>query len=62
MTNFIFKCPVTGLNVQHSDEAAEQSVFLAISCKACGGTHVVRREVDNATSGLAETDCVDGDN
>jgi len=46
--NFVFKCPRTGMNVQHSlDERlrAEQpeSVYEAVVCKACTGLHFINR-------------------
>jgi hypothetical protein len=38
MANFIFKCPVTGFNVQHElddDPDVSESEYQAIACLAC---------------------------
>jgi hypothetical protein len=47
-SNFVFRCPRTGMNVQHSLEdklTAEQteSVYEAVVCKACTGLHFINR-------------------
>ena len=47
-SNFVFKCPRTGMNVQHSlDEklTAEQpeSIYEAVICKACTRLHFINR-------------------
>jgi len=46
--NFIFRCPVTGLNVQGTQlgTEAEQGPYTTQKCLACGGVHLV-----NAHSG-----------
>ena len=42
MRNFIFRCPVSGLRVQGSDTGTESAPqYVAESCLACGGVHVV---------------------
>jgi hypothetical protein len=42
MRNFIFRCPVSGLSVQGSDTGTESAPhYVAESCLACGGVHVV---------------------
>jgi hypothetical protein len=48
MGNLIFKCPRTGMNVQHwlADEAAPdqaQCSFETVICQACGGIHFIGR-------------------
>jgi hypothetical protein len=47
-SNFVFKCPRTGLNVQHSlDETKKpgdsDSTYEAVVCKACTGLHFINR-------------------
>jgi hypothetical protein len=47
-SNFVFKCPRTGLNVQHSlDETKtpgdSDSTYEAVVCKACTGLHFINR-------------------
>jgi hypothetical protein len=47
-SNVVFKCPRTGMNVQHSLEkkaTAENSdsVYEAVVCKACTGLHFINR-------------------
>lgn len=46
-SNFVFKCPRTGLNVQHSlDEKTpgdSDSTYEAVVCKACTGLHFINR-------------------
>jgi hypothetical protein len=46
--NFIFRCPVTGLNVQGTKLATDpgEGPYTAQKCLACGGVHLV-----NAQSG-----------
>jgi hypothetical protein len=40
--HFIFRCPVTGLNVQGSVVTSEtEAHYIAHTCLACGGTHLV---------------------
>ena len=40
--HFIFRCPVTGLNVQGSLVTSEtEAHYVAHTCLACGGTHLV---------------------
>jgi hypothetical protein len=46
--HFVFKCPRTGLNVQHSlDENRKpgdsDSTYEAVVCKACTGLHFIDR-------------------
>jgi hypothetical protein len=46
--NVVFKCPRTGMNVQHSLDqkpAAENSdgTYEAVVCKACTGLHFINR-------------------
>jgi hypothetical protein len=46
--NVVFKCPRTGMNVQHSLDqklAAENSAstYEAVVCKACAGLHFINR-------------------
>jgi hypothetical protein len=47
MANVIFKCPRTGMNVQHwLDEPAPDDPhcsFETVICKACGGIHFLNR-------------------
>jgi hypothetical protein len=45
---FIFRCPATGLNVQHIfDEATtgreDHRAYVGVRCLACSGIHLVRR-------------------
>jgi hypothetical protein len=47
-SHFVFKCPRTGLNVQHSlDESRtpgdSDSTYEAVLCKACTGLHFINR-------------------
>jgi len=40
--HFIFRCPVTGLNVQGSVASSEtEAHYIAHACPACGGMHIV---------------------
>lgn len=43
MRNFIYRCPTTGLNVQGSvaDEDRRGHGYVAQTCLACSGIHVV---------------------
>ena len=46
--NVVFKCPRTGLNVQHAFDlrsAAKRSedTYEAVVCKACTGLHFINR-------------------
>ncbi|MGZ5876379.1 MAG: hypothetical protein ACXWKP_30305 [Bradyrhizobium sp.] len=47
MGNIIFKCPQTGLNVQHWLDDAEpedpSSAYETVVCKACSRLHFVNR-------------------
>jgi hypothetical protein len=47
-SNVIYKCPRTGMNVQHAlDEKAmaerADSIYEAVVCKACAGLHFINR-------------------
>ena len=47
-SNFVFRCPRTGMNVQHSlDEklttVQPESIYEAVVCKACTGLHFINR-------------------
>jgi hypothetical protein len=43
LRNFVYRCPATGLNVQGSvaDEEHRGRRYVAQSCLACNGVHVV---------------------
>ena len=44
MATFVYRCPLTGLNVQGwiaSDAAESSDVFEALQCLACGVRHLV---------------------
>jgi hypothetical protein len=48
MANIIFKCPRTGMNVQHwlADESAEDdstSSYETVICQACSRLHFINR-------------------
>jgi len=46
MANFVFKCPVTGFNVQHNwdnDPDVSENEYEAIACPACTRIHLVNR-------------------
>jgi hypothetical protein len=48
MANLIFKCPRTGLNVQHrqaEDAASDDSpgTYDTVVCQACNGIHFINR-------------------
>jgi hypothetical protein len=43
---FMFRCPATGLNVQHIFEAPETGdgrAYVGVQCLACWGIHLVSR-------------------
>jgi hypothetical protein len=47
MVHFIFRCPATGLNVQHAvddDQDVPNNEFEAITCPACARLHFVNRK------------------
>jgi hypothetical protein len=47
MRHFIFVCPNTHLNVQHSldeDDNTDQNEFTAVSCPACTRLHFLSRK------------------
>jgi hypothetical protein len=53
MANFIFKCPVTGFNVQHElddDPDVSESEYQAIACLACARLHLVNRKTGKLLS------------
>ncbi len=43
MRNFLYRCPVTRLNVQGTiaKEEGGGGAYVSQSCPACGGTHLV---------------------
>lgn len=47
MGNVLFKCPRTGMNVQHwvAEPASDDphSSFETVICQACGGIHFINR-------------------
>ena len=46
MGNIIFKCPQTGLNVQHWLDEAEPdnpSAYETVACQACSRLHFINR-------------------
>jgi hypothetical protein len=46
MANFVFRCPVTGFNVQHlldDDPDVSENEYEAIACPACTRIHLVNR-------------------
>ena len=56
---FIFRCPATGLNVQHvfDDEAPETSderAYVGVRCLACSGIHLVSRKNGRLISDKAD--------
>jgi hypothetical protein len=56
---FIFRCPVTGLNVQHifHDEAPEtgdERAYVGVRCLACTGIHLVNRKTGRLVSASAD--------
>ena len=47
MSQFIFRCPATGFNVQHQlddDPDISENEYEAIPCPACTGIHLVNRK------------------
>jgi len=48
MSNFVFSCPSTNLNVQHwrddDDEVALDHEYEGVMCKACGRLHLINRK------------------
>jgi hypothetical protein len=56
---FIFRCPATGLNVQHilDDEAPETGdarAYVGVRCLACSGIHLVSRKNGRLISDKAD--------
>ena len=56
---FIFRCPATGLNVQHvvDDEAPDTGdnwAYIGVRCLACTGIHLVNRKTDRLVSASAD--------
>jgi hypothetical protein len=56
---FIFRCPATGLNVQHvfDDEAPETGddrAYIGVRCLACTGIHLVNRKTGRLVSAGAD--------
>jgi len=48
MDNFVFKCPRTGMNVQHSfanepESGNPRGTYETVVCKACSGLHFINR-------------------
>jgi hypothetical protein len=48
MSNFVFKCPRTGMNVQHrlADEPVpgdQRCTYETVLCQACGRLHFINR-------------------
>ena len=48
MSNFVFICPSTNLNVQHwrddDDEDVSDNEYEAVTCKACARLHLINRK------------------
>jgi hypothetical protein len=47
MANFVFRCPATGLNVQHQldeDPDISENEYEAITCLACARLHLLNRK------------------
>jgi len=47
MAHFLFKCPVTGFNVQHKwddDPDVSENEYEAIACPACARMHLINRK------------------
>jgi hypothetical protein len=47
MAYFVFRCPATGLNVQHQlddDPDISENEYEAITCLACTGLHLLNRK------------------
>jgi hypothetical protein len=56
---FIFRCPTTGLNVQHIfDDATrggeDDRVYVGVRCLACSGIHLVSRMTGRLISDKAD--------
>jgi hypothetical protein len=60
MSNFLFTCPSTNLNVQHwrdeDDEDAPDNEYEAVTCKACARLHLINRKTEKV---LGQEDGVD---
>jgi hypothetical protein len=52
MRNFLYRCPVTKLNVQGSieDQDAENKEYVPQTCLACGLVHMVRPQTGQLMS------------
>jgi len=46
MTEVVFTCPQTGLNVQHrlESDGAPDNEFVSVACPACGVLHMINRK------------------
>jgi hypothetical protein len=47
MANFVFRCPVTGFNVQHQsdeDDDVRENEYEGIICPACTRLHFLNRK------------------
>jgi hypothetical protein len=47
VSNIIFRCPITGMNVQHSISETtdiERDSIAAVACPACAGLHLLDLE------------------
>ena len=56
---FIFRCPATGLNVQHvlEDKVPEMGIerrYEGVRCLACTGIHLVSRKTGRLVSASAD--------
>ena len=56
---FIFRCPATGLNVQHhfeddAPETGDDRVYVGVRCLACTGIHLVSRTTGRLVSDKAD--------
>ena len=55
---FIFRCPATGLNVQHLFEEAPETdddrAYVGVRCLACSGIHLVSRKTGRLISDRAD--------
>jgi hypothetical protein len=48
--HIIFKCPLTGMNVQHwlaDPEEGEKEVHVSVVCQACNRLHFINRSTGN---------------
>jgi hypothetical protein len=47
MANFIFRCPRTGVNVQHSwldeEKSQDDKVYEIVACSACTRMHLINK-------------------